>query len=296
MSILAIKRNESRPSDVIKLLEELGGKNSFNLTGLEAGLGFSISDHTGDVLRNICEGGLTLESCGYAAFTLDEFEKNFPIKTGQLAIVDGKTCEIVSMSWDIRKNEVAYMLAPLFSENLDECPFKMYASELSGLTIQDKTIDTMTEGTIKVDKNFFNGEQVVFNIPEGYEFAGIDDDKHQAIFERIKPKYPKTHNECCDVLGLPYMQLGVVGYKCETLLYLQKLLLYRDAYWKLAGDWRPNVEDEKQDKYAISNVGGKLSPEYYGSYNSILCFPTREVRDIFFETFKDEIEKCKELL
>ena len=296
MSELVIKRDESRPSDVIKLLEELGGKNSFNFTGLDAGLGFSISEHTGDILRNICEGGLTLEACGYAVFTLDEFEKNFPIRTGNIVTDNNETYEVVSMMWDVKRNEVAYTLAPLFSDNLDKRPVTMYAGEMSNLTTLSKKAETMTTGTIKADKNFFNGEQVVFNIPKGYEFVGIDNDKQQAIFERIKPKFPKTHKECCDVLGLPYMQLGVVGYKCEMLQILQQLLLYRDAYWKVAGDWRPNVEDEKQDKYAICNVGGKLSPEFYGSYNSILCFPTREVRDIFFENFKDKIEKCKDLL
>ena len=36
--------------------------------------------------------------------------------------------------------------------------------------------------------------------------------------------------------------------------------------------------------------------QYDSSDNCILIFPTEEIRDAFYENFKNEIEQCKELL
>ena len=77
---------------------------------------------------------------------------------------------------------------------------------------------------------------------------------------------------------------------------LQRLLICRDAYWKLAGDWRPDYFNTSQKKFAVRMFEDRILFEVYGAYNSILAFPTMEMRDIFYENFKDLIEACKELL
>ena len=46
----------------------------------------------------------------------------------------------------------------------------------------------------------------------------------------------------------------------------------------------------------INNNGNIYTYEYHGSNNVLLAFPTEEMRDAFYENFKDLIEQCKELL
>ena len=101
------------------------------------------------------------------------------------------------------------------------------------------------------------------------------------------------------------MYQGVSGYKGELLTNFQRLLIFRNAYWKIAGEqmglgkpWEHNyLKDANTIRYAIYNTGDeivKLDGKLYRNY--ILCFPTEEMRNTFYENFKDLIESCKELL
>lgn len=49
-----------------------------------------------------------------------------------------------------------------------------------------------------------------------------------------------------------------------------------------------------KDKYVIRRVGNTILKGY--SISCVLEFPTEEMRDAFFENFKDLIKSCKELL
>ena len=81
-----------------------------------------------------------------------------------------------------------------------------------------------------------------------------------------------------------------------------KLLICHDAYWKIAGEemelgkpWEPDWNDLNR-KYFIS-----LTCDGIGLYDDfrnpqVLAFPTEEMRDTFYDNFKDLIEECKELL
>ena len=86
------------------------------------------------------------------------------------------------------------------------------------------------------------------------------------------------------------------GYKGELLKQLQLLLICRDAYWKLAGDWKANWNTNIVAKYCIGACMDRIEKHLSGGANYILAFPTEEIRDAFYENFKDLIEECKELL
>ena len=92
-------------------------------------------------------------------------------------------------------------------------------------------------------------------------------------------------------------------HKSLDLLYnFQKLLICRDAYWKIAskqmGLDRPWKYDMSKDKfsYAISYQYGYIQKNEIRHKNAILVFPTSKIRNSFYENFKSLIEKCKELL
>lgn len=128
--------------------------------------------------------------------------------------------------------------------------------------------------------------------------------KYYAV--KKKPKYPTNYKECCDVLKIPndkrYIDIDV-PLNNKLLSTLTELLICRDAYWKIAGEemglgkpWKPDWNNVC-DKYTIYTVYGKEIWRDTGqTINTILAFPTKEMRDAFYENFKELIEQCKELL
>ena len=144
--------------------------------------------------------------------------------------------------------------------------------------------------------------------PDGYEFRDENGNVIEAkkiVLEKKKPKYPKTYEECLKILNIPYAALYIqqpprFNYKLDLLLDLQQLLICRDAYWKIAGDWKPYY-DSGCDKFGICTYDGVVQESNAVSHwerhlNKILEFPTAEMRDAFYENFKELIEECKELL
>jgi hypothetical protein len=157
------------------------------------------------------------------------------------------------------------------------------------------------------------------NLPDGYIFKdenGNVINAQKIVLEKKKKEYPKTYEECCDVLDIPsYYKLRYYTYEhgyneyttlnklCslqDKLNILGKLLICRDAYWKLYGEeiglgkpWEPNVNKEC---FSIARSCGEvLLFRGYGN-NEVFEFPTPEMRDAFKENFDKDLEFCKELL
>ena len=129
----------------------------------------------------------------------------------------------------------------------------------------------------------------------------------QDIFNHFQqPKYPKTYEECCKIMdidtGFLLTSYDLDFWKGHLLTSLQKLLICRDAYWKLYGEemglgklWEPDWNDIS-DKYCIYFVSGDVWLKECQTRQCLFAFPTEEMRDAFYENFKDLIKKCKELL
>jgi hypothetical protein len=79
----------------------------------------------------------------------------------------------------------------------------------------------------------------------------------------------------------------------EPMLALMQLLVCYKAW---VGNWKPDWEDASTTKYDI--YIGYNTPQKTWSISSqhLLAFPTLDMRDKFFETFKDLIEQAKPLL
>ena len=127
------------------------------------------------------------------------------------------------------------------------------------------------------------------------------------IAELLKD-YPKTYEECCEIMGIEYPVVGgkpdglsASTYRITEIRPFIYLLICRDAYWKIAGEemsfgkpWKPSKND---NVYCIFRFKGEIVKDNFVFGDSlILEFPTEEMRDAFYENFKDLIEKCKKLL
>ena len=165
--------------------------------------------------------------------------------------------------------------------------------------------------TGQISNHYEMKDWVLFDIPEK-EVANVwDGHSPKDVTERLrrfltpKPVYPKTYEECAKVILDRASVCNDKGYKAETLVTLQKILVCRDAYWKIAGEemglgkpWEPDFTNFEEDRYGLYTCVNKIVLDSYGGgdVNVILTFPTEEMRNAFYENFKKDIEKCKELL
>ena len=157
-------------------------------------------------------------------------------------------------------------------------------------------------------------------LPEGYVFKDENGNIINAtkiVLEKKEKKYPKTYKECCEILGVDSDTFLAITNcyegEVETTNYervllgklasLWELRIYRDAYWKIAGEemglgkpWEPDWKKGNQSKYCICNNSDNIEKISLFFGNAILSFPTEEMRDAFYENFKELIERCKELL
>ena len=159
----------------------------------------------------------------------------------------------------------------------------------------------------------------VWHCPDGYIFKdenGNVINAQKIVLEKQKKEYPKTYEECCKILGILNVDLCFnADYRCfdaskeqwkrlGLMNQFYQLLICRDAYWKLAGEqmglgisWEPDWLDDDVTKYVISHDGRTFGTRGGLNYiNYILAFPTEEMRDEFYENFKEFINECKELL
>ena len=142
-------------------------------------------------------------------------------------------------------------------------------------------------------------------LPEGYQFVDENGNVINAtkiVLEKKKKEYPKTYAECCKVLGyneLSYADIPVNNwYKWRLFQTLNKLIICRDAYWKLYGEeiglgkpWEPDF-----DNLSTNLEYMKIDKGCFTYSSRVFVFPTEEMRDAFKENFDPDIEICKEFL
>ena len=184
--------------------------------------------------------------------------------------------------------------------------------EVQGVLFKDSMIEGLAEGpAISPDAE---GRVNEFVRPDGYEFRDENGNAICAtkiVLEKKKKEYPKTYKECCKVLGIEG-NLLLISTKYITdyerglwnlMGQLHGLIICRDAYWKIAGEemglgkpWEPDWTKADERKYCIVNTEGNITKWVQKTTNKILAFPTEEMRDAFYENFKELIESVKELL
>ena len=328
MANIAIKGHETRGKEVIKILEMIGGDNRDTQCKGTAEDFYYYIDTYGDVNYEDC----FIED-EVVFFTLDEFYEKYPYKVGDRvkAWVNGYygIFTINDIHWDSVVNEVKYKIYDYYYSTMNLQPYKeektfppymdydIKTTKEEKIMEEKKTPKTyeevnryLLENPIKNAQNLLDIEKCLENdgmkLPENITIysKGIGSIDFIKWYEKSKYQYPNTISECCAIL-CPDVEFDKVihGYNYELLKKFGKLLIYRNAYWKIAGDemgldkpWEPDWHTESEIKYVIEvyrdNV--RKNSQYYT--NTTLAFPTEEMRNIFYENFKDLIEQCKELL
>lgn len=180
----------------------------------------------------------------------------------------------------------------------------------------DEMIEGLVEEEVGLVDNLSSRWVNEFNLPDGYIFKDENGNVINAtkiVLEKKKKEYPKTYKECCEIVKVEKKHTleGEIirknNYKIDLLESFQKLLICRDAYWTLYGEekglgkpWEPDY-DSGVNKYGIICMNGVVqesnpTTNWERHLNKVLDFPTAEMRDAFYENFKEEIEQYKELL
>lgn len=302
MAHLAIKGHKERGKEVIALLEMLGGKNgpTASCEGIMENHGYYIDDNQKIAFVESKHCSMLL---GREAFTLEEFEELYPYKLRNKVLYKD-TCRwnvhwIKGMEWIDDEIRYAIDFGDGFSlTNIKVKDLKPYVEEEKKPS-PDKAKAPALEG-----QDYSEG-RIGYRIPEGFELDKVKDG--EIILKTKKKELPKTYEECCEVIGfssegdIVYSGKWVYGYAyleqhLKALRSFSKLIICRDAYWKLAGDWNPDWTDHT-DKFVIQYVDGHLCTNGKAmEYSEVLAFPTAEMRDTFYDNFQDLIEECKDLL
>ena len=299
MAQLAIKGHPTRGNEVIEILEMLGGVNAHDLYGDENYAYYTIERN-----KEIKGGIYVFGNEQLRHFTLEEFEEKFPYKIGDNVRIPDFESEvrIDGMLWD--GCEVQYYVFSDEPEWYSAEELNNYNSPYEEETKEEqKAINHVYDIDII---SFDNAQKDSYELDLKGKFEIIlRNGKYYA--ERIKPLFLKTYEECCDVLELDdderYINVNITNIETLENKKFEAFIRLSDAYWKIAGEemglnkpWEPDWSTEGEIKYVIEIYRNNVRKNSQGYSNTILAFPTIEIRDIFFDNFKDLIEECKELL
>lgn len=323
----AIRGHLRRGVEVIKILEMLGGKISNECgykDGYDSSYFFFINEDENFSIDGLAYNSEELKN--YYIFTLEEFLKKFPYKIGDKVITKDKFIgTITDIKWQgdsffVGKEEgdfvytvqisttaqITYQkedLQPYKEETFGECIEKtinecLFGGDEENMEERENSVVVNIEHKqLKVNSLRFDKTQLVIN--NEYE---LKQEKDAYYIIRKKAQYPKTYKESCDILGIDTMYNDARGYKDFLIVQFQELLICRDAYWKIAGEqmglnepWKPDWTDSNF-KYCLKNMGDNIEKSSEMTISCILAFPTEEIRDIFYNNFKNTVEQCKELL
>ena len=145
--------------------------------------------------------------------------------------------------------------------------------------------------------------------PEGYEIDKENSTFEKIVFKKTSNNLPKTWEELKNISGYYISSFcGIADSSlvnasnytknifptkklAEAALALAQLLQLRDRY---------NGDNEGfiflENNYCIYNNRNSIHFNIYANTNSLLAFRTRELRNEFYENFKDLIEIAKPLL
>ena len=294
MAQLAIQGHSTLGKEVITLLKMLGGTNPYDCNGLGTTCAYYIND--GDIQATTIEN-LFSKNTKYILYSLEEFLAKFPYKVGNSARLSRSNIAVVikAMKWE--NDEVVYKLSCDDSGWWSVENLKPYREKVTENNVNYCQVGKITAVCFQ-DTNY--EDKVELQLGNNYEIKE-ENGKYYAVKKQFK--YPKTYEECCEVLNYESNEDEIDCYQGHLIESFVKLLTCRDAYWKIAGKqmslnepWKPDWKDNYQKKWLIDFYQEELNFTSGTNIQFLLAFPTIEMRDAFYENFKELIKTCKELL
>lgn len=155
---------------------------------------------------------------------------------------------------------------------------------------------------------------ITFNIPKGYVIDKENSTADNIVLKLVEPSRPKTWKEYCEkmkgkssyvfvdstnkvcssrFIGEPFLAQFEDKEDAEAFAAYSKLLKLRKNW---IGNWKPKWANDYQKKYIICNYSDIVAKDTMITASHGLSFPTQEMRDEFFDCFKDYLEQAKNLI
>lgn len=296
---LGIKGHSTQGKEVIKLLESLGGVNYYILTGDNDNKFYYIRKKYKDIEISYIGPD---EIKGYKIFSLEDFLEKYPYKVGDRVRIPEYESEvrIDKMYWDGYEIQYEVYTDEVETYSAEELNQWNESNNKSKTKMNNTQESLLKKNSITISSLCYEDE-VELNFSCEYELIERDG-KH--ILIKKKPIYPTTYVDCCKVIGCRAI-MGFTGLDDEEENLYGKFIALkrcRDAYWKIAGEqmglgkpWEPDFSNNSP-KYNIFRYENEITLSDNNWSNRILAFPTIEMRNTFYDNFKDLIEQCKELL
>lgn len=300
---LAIKGHPTRGNEVIELFKMMGGWEC-GYCGCGTGFYYYISQ-----FGNIEASCKPSKFDTYIVYTLEEFLEKFPYKVGDI-VKTGKDEEgvIKQMRWV--NNDIVYWVNSHKTCDWTQTLSVDVLDKYNRVNSNDVDVKVESTGFMQICKTagiIFNdanyADEVELNLGD-YEIE-VRDGRTFAV--KKKSKYPDNYDECVRIAKNIHgydIHIDTPAYG-ELMESFVKLLICRDAYWKIAGE-QMDLDKPWNSKYGCGKWGYWIGYDINANkiycqdsrllLNRVLVFPTKEMRDVFYENFKDLIEQCKELL
>ena len=174
--VLAIRGAYQNGDEVIKILEMLGGENKDNLKGNELRFFYFICPYT-NIIKNVFEEQMLITQ--WETHSLDSFNKEYPYKTLDKLVINGKDCSIVETFWN--GFTICYRV-----------DYGVYFSEYTAERIQEFFVEKpMEQEVVNTDKSNL---QIFGEVYEGLE-------------ELEKMGYPINDMTCGELKKLLYKKI-----------------------------------------------------------------------------------------
>ena len=296
---VAIQGHATRGLEVIGILEALGGKNCKCLDGTETS-GFYYIDDSGVIRNSRGARGVLSITC----FKLEEFLEKYPYKIGDRVcyIPLGYNYTVVGMWWIQEQNEVYYDISAgeyleIEAVTANDLCYPKPESMEEAMEDEPNLLQQLKDYFDNTPKDVIEKEWHEY---DKYNEIGPSVEEYLEYVNNIRnPRFPKTYEECCEVLLLKperaTYSVGGLEYKRHLIVNLQRLLICRDAYWKLTDDWKPDWEDGTP-KYGLIVSGNRVKKQKSEYVQMKFCFPTEDILNAFCENFDKPINNCKEML
>ena len=153
----------------------------------------------------------------------------------------------------------------------------------------------------------------IINIPEGYEIDKEQSTERQIVLRKIDNRVRSWEEYCDKMEGKDsYYFNEIVGKICsakfkedfilsefvddEDVVAIVAFSKLRKLRKQWIGEWKPDYNNYNEVKFTIITAENEISKGERYTVSCSMSFPTEEMRDEFFNCFKDYLEQAKSLL
>lgn len=128
-------------------------------------------------------------------------------------------------------------------------------------------------------------------------YKNIEKQGYVITNNQLELKYPTDYKKCLEILNLSNLERPTAfGYNCLDIEALQRLIVFRDAWWRLYGEEFPKkLTNTDKTYYCIFNCGDYCIDECT-FISHVLTLPTRDMAVKFRDAFINDIKAAGTLI